>query len=187
MRALEGRLIRLQAEADSRERKLGKLAADRDGLQTRLKKAQAASKEAGAAQKKLERQLGSSSKALQESQAAAAASAAAVSAAQRQVAELAAELAAVRASLEQKQEDARALGQAEVQASTAASLMQAERQQRTEAQGLRWVDRVLLCCAVLCTQPASCPASALSVRERINASTAYHTNSLPVRLPAAST
>jgi hypothetical protein len=63
--------------------------------------------------------------------------------------------------------------------------MQAERQQRAEAQGLRYADLVLLSCAVLCCAVLCCalnlPAvrpAALTVLDCANPPTAYHTNTV---------
>lgn len=116
--ALEERLVRLQAEGQAREERLARVQAERDSLRASLRDAQAVAKQAAAGQRQLQRRLASAEKAAEGTRAKGEAAAAAAAAAQQQAARLAGELAEARAALQQRQEDARALGAAEREALT---------------------------------------------------------------------
>lgn len=118
VQALEERLGRLQAQGRAQEQRMALLRGERDNLRASLRDARAAAKQAAAEQKQLQRRLASAEKAAEGSRSKGEAAVAAAAAAQQQAARLAGELAEARAALEQRQEDARALGAAEREALT---------------------------------------------------------------------
>ena len=191
--ALQRRVRRLQADAESGERQLNLLAEERDQLRVALREAQAASTQAAAIAKVAQSASKEANASRRKLQKAAEQAAAAERAAQQQLAQLTADLQEARGALERKHQDAtvlaaaerealqlqfeamqsevdaaralekaaasqvaaaveakeaaehsrqdaeRARRQAELDAATAVSLAEAERQQRADAEGLRWV------------------------------------------------